>query len=82
MELSSTIEWPFLVLHGEADKLTYIGGSRLLEKNAKSQDKEIKVGQFLHFNCWVLYGFTCLVAVACNFVSFAYSSKEYKYQYN
>lgn len=39
----STIQWPFLVVHGEADKLTYIGGSQLLEKGAKSQDKEIKV---------------------------------------
>ena len=38
-----TIEWPFLVVHGEADKLTYIGGSKLLKESAKSQDKEIKV---------------------------------------
>ena len=38
-----TIQWPFLVVHGEADKLTYTGGSKLLEESAKSQDKEIKV---------------------------------------
>ncbi|CAB4011389.1 monoglyceride lipase-like [Paramuricea clavata] len=42
-QLIPTIEWPFLVIHGDADKLTYIGGSQLLEKEAKSQDKEIKI---------------------------------------
>ena len=42
-QLIPTIEWPFLVVHGDGDKLTYIGGSKLLEKEAKSEDKEIKV---------------------------------------
>jgi hypothetical protein len=43
-QLIPSIQWPFLVIHGDADKLTYIGGSQLLEKDAKSEDKEIKVG--------------------------------------
>ncbi|XP_028410844.1 monoglyceride lipase-like [Dendronephthya gigantea] len=37
-----SIDWPFLVLHGEDDKITYIGGSDLLGKEAKSEDKESK----------------------------------------
>lgn len=38
-----SIQWPFLVIHGDNDTLTYIGGSELLEKEAKSEDKEIKI---------------------------------------
>ena len=37
------IEWPFLVLHGDADQLTMVEGSIMLEKNASSKDKTIKV---------------------------------------
>ena len=43
-QLIPAIQWPFLVVHGEADKVTYFGGSKLLEEGAKSRDKEIKVG--------------------------------------
>lgn len=42
-QLIPSIQWPFLVVHGEEDKLSYIGGTQLLAKDAKSQDKEIKV---------------------------------------
>ena len=42
-QLIPAIQWPFLVVHGEADKISYISGSQLLAKDAKSQDKEIKV---------------------------------------
>ena len=37
------IEWPFLVLHGDADQLTMVDGSVMLEEKAASQDKTIKV---------------------------------------
>ena len=36
------IEWPFIVLHGDADRLAMVEGSKLLEK-AASTDKTIKV---------------------------------------
>ena len=39
----SKIEWPFLVLHGDADQLTMVEGSKMLEKKASSKDKTIKV---------------------------------------
>ena len=42
-QLIPSIQWPFLVIHGDDDKLTYIGGSQFLEKEAKSKDKEIKI---------------------------------------
>ena len=42
-QLIPAIQWPFLVVHGEADKISYISGSQILAKDAKSQDKEIKV---------------------------------------
>ncbi|XP_046839695.1 monoglyceride lipase-like [Xenia sp. Carnegie-2017] len=41
--LLPSIEWPFLVVHGDEDKITYKGGSELLAKEAKSKDKEIKI---------------------------------------
>lgn len=41
--LIPSINWPFFVAHGECDKLTYIAGTRLLEKEAKSKDKEMKI---------------------------------------
>ena len=37
------IEWPFLVLHGDADQLTMVEGSIMLEQKASSKDKTIKV---------------------------------------
>lgn len=35
-------EWPFLVLHGDADQLAMVDGSKMLEK-AASKDKTIKI---------------------------------------
>ena len=37
------IEWPFLVLHGDADQLTMVEGSKMMEQKASSKDKTIKV---------------------------------------
>ena len=37
------IEWPFLVCHGDADQLTMVEGSMMLEQKAASKDKTIKV---------------------------------------
>jgi len=37
------IEWPFLVLHGDADQRTMVEGSKMLEQKASSKDKTIKV---------------------------------------
>ncbi|KXJ12223.1 monoglyceride lipase [Exaiptasia diaphana] len=37
------IDWPFLVMHGDADSLALVEGSIKLEKMAKSQDKTIKI---------------------------------------
>ncbi|MCJ8734805.1 hypothetical protein PDJAM_G00239570 [Pangasius djambal] len=37
------ISWPFLLLHGTADKLCDIRGSHLMYNQAKSTDKKIKV---------------------------------------
>ncbi|XP_035678948.1 monoglyceride lipase-like [Branchiostoma floridae] len=36
------VECPFLILHGENDSVTDIGGSRELYEQARSQDKQIK----------------------------------------
>ncbi|XP_068196918.1 monoglyceride lipase isoform X2 [Antennarius striatus] len=38
-----SISWPFLLLHGDADKLTDIRGSMMMYKNAASTDKKIQV---------------------------------------
>ncbi|KAG7477839.1 hypothetical protein MATL_G00073750 [Megalops atlanticus] len=38
-----TIAWPFLLLHGDVDKLCDIGGSQMMFENAKSTDKKLKV---------------------------------------
>ena len=37
-------EWPFMVLHGDADQLAMVEGSKMLEQKAASKDKTIKVG--------------------------------------
>ncbi|XP_021369901.1 monoglyceride lipase-like isoform X2 [Mizuhopecten yessoensis] len=37
------VEWPFLVLHGDQDKLCAVEGSQELYDEAKSKDKQIKV---------------------------------------
>ncbi|XP_041130755.1 monoglyceride lipase-like isoform X1 [Polyodon spathula] len=37
------ISWPFLLLHGNADKLCDISGSQLMYEKTQSQDKELKV---------------------------------------
>mgnify|MGYP000002367630 CR=1 FL=1 len=47
------IEWPFLVLHGDADQLTMVDGSVMLEEKAASQDKTIKV-TFLGFLTYIV----------------------------
>lgn len=38
-----SISWPFLLLHGDADKLCDIRGSRMMYDNSPSTDKKIKV---------------------------------------
>ncbi|XP_036387855.1 monoglyceride lipase [Megalops cyprinoides] len=38
-----TITWPFLLLHGDVDKLCDIRGSQMMFENAKSTDKKLKV---------------------------------------
>ncbi|XP_078342764.1 monoglyceride lipase-like isoform X1 [Oculina patagonica] len=37
------IEWPFIVLHGDADQITMVEGSMMLEQKASSKDKTIKI---------------------------------------
>ncbi|XP_064633080.1 monoglyceride lipase-like isoform X1 [Lineus longissimus] len=39
----NTIEWPFLILHGDEDKLCSLEGSQVLYDRAASTDKTIKV---------------------------------------
>ncbi|KAI9531045.1 hypothetical protein NQZ68_000537 [Dissostichus eleginoides] len=38
-----SISWPFLLLHGDTDKLCDIRGSKLMHENAASSDKKFKV---------------------------------------
>lgn len=38
-----SISWPFLLLHGDADKLCDIRGSRMMHDNSPSTDKKIKI---------------------------------------
>ncbi|TKS77293.1 Monoglyceride lipase [Collichthys lucidus] len=38
-----SISWPFLLLHGDADKLCDIRGSRMMHENAQSSDKKITI---------------------------------------
>lgn len=38
-----SISWPFLLLHGDADKLCDIRGSRMMYDNSPSTDKKIKI---------------------------------------
>nr|XP_023691085.1 monoglyceride lipase isoform X1 [Paramormyrops kingsleyae] len=38
-----TIKWPFLLLHGDHDKLCDIGGSQIMYEKALSTDKKLKV---------------------------------------
>jgi len=40
-EIIPSVEWPFVVLHGTADRLTLHEGSKLLHEKAKSKDKTI-----------------------------------------
>lgn len=39
----ASISWPFLLLHGDADKLCDIRGSKMMFENAPSTDKRLKV---------------------------------------
>lgn len=45
-----TISWPFFLLHGDADKLCDIRGSKIMFDKAPSPDKKIKVGRYLAKN--------------------------------
>lgn len=38
-----SISWPFLLLHGDADMLCHIRGSKMLYENSASSDKKFKV---------------------------------------
>lgn len=40
-----SIKWPFLLLHGDADKLCDMRGSTMMYENTPSSDKKIKVGR-------------------------------------
>ncbi|XP_062574299.1 monoglyceride lipase-like [Saccostrea cucullata] len=42
-ERMGSIEFPFLALHGDADALCDVQGSRMLYEKAKSKDKDLKV---------------------------------------
>ena len=46
----SLIEWPFITLHGDDDKMCDVVGSQKLFDSAKSRDKEIKVSAGLKIN--------------------------------
>lgn len=39
----ASVKWPFLILHGECDKLADISGSKAFHSSASSKDKELKV---------------------------------------
>lgn len=39
-----SIKWPFLLLHGDTDKLCDMRGSTMMYENTPSADKKIKVG--------------------------------------
>lgn len=42
-----SIKWPFLLLHGDADKLCDMRGSTMMYENTPSSDKKFKVGRGL-----------------------------------
>lgn len=42
-----SISWPFLLLHGDADRLCDIRGSMTMHQDSPSTDKKLKVGIFL-----------------------------------
>ena len=44
------IEWPFITLHGDEDKMCDVVGSQKFFDSAKSKDKEIKVSAGLKIN--------------------------------
>lgn len=43
-----SISWPFLILHGDDDKLCDIRGSKMMHEKAASSDKKLKVGFFVY----------------------------------
>ncbi|XP_063425360.1 monoglyceride lipase-like [Mytilus trossulus] len=47
-EKQSTVEWPFLALHGDEDKLCDVEGAIKFHELAKSTDKEIKIYKGLY----------------------------------
>lgn len=50
-ERMESIEFPFLALHGDADAICDVQGSKMLYDKAKSDDKEIKVKML--FNVYI-----------------------------
>jgi len=60
------VKCPFLVLHGDKDGLCYVEGSRILYEKSSSQDKEIKVYNYLSCFNW----FYTVKAVALIFIDF------------
>ena len=47
MENASKIEWPYLLLHGDADLLCEVGGSKEFHEKTSSKDKTFKVFMML-----------------------------------
>uniref|UniRef100_T1JDB2 Serine aminopeptidase S33 domain-containing protein n=1 Tax=Strigamia maritima TaxID=126957 RepID=T1JDB2_STRMM len=46
----SSIEWPFLVLHGSSDRIIDVSGSKALYNTANSKDKTIKIFRDAYHN--------------------------------
>ncbi|PIK45138.1 hypothetical protein BSL78_17998 [Apostichopus japonicus] len=43
LQAASSVEWPYFLLHGDADQICDVGGSRTFHNSAKSKDKTLKV---------------------------------------
>ena len=69
------IHWPFLVLHGDADQLTMVEGSMMLEQKASSKDKTIKV---ILMKLALLGSYTCWDIGSLYFYSGTYGKKNMK----
>lgn len=63
-----SISWPFFLLHGDADKLCDIRGSKLMYEKAQSSDKKIKVGMI------------CSLYILCNWLHVTNSSRDYDFR--
>ncbi|PIK40283.1 putative monoglyceride lipase isoform X1 [Apostichopus japonicus] len=42
LQAASSVEWPYFLLHGDADQICDVGGSRTFHNSAKSKDKTLK----------------------------------------